>query len=236
MHKDTLTGHLTDLRNRLISALIGIFFGCLICWIYSDFLFDLIRGPIEPFLKTDSQGLVYTGVMDKFIAYMKVSLLGGMILTCPYWLYQIWGFIAPGLYVKEKKFGLLFVVIGSLLFLMGVAFVYWVVYPTAFHFLMNFGDSKDIPLIAIDKYLSFFIMTTVVFGLTFELPLIFTFLALMGLLKKNFLIQNRRYGIILLAILSAMVTPPDVISMCLLMGPLILLYELSILLVGAVEK
>ena len=232
MNKDTLVGHLTELRKRLIYCLLGISIGCLICWGYSDFLFELIRKPIEPFLTTDSKGLVYTGIMDKFSAYVKISFLGGFILTCPYWLYHIWKFIAPGLYVKEKKYTLVFVVMGSFLFITGVIFVYFVVYPLAFQFLMNFGDPKDPPLIAIDKYLSFFITTTAVFGLAFELPLIFAFLSLLGVLQKKTLVDNRRYAIILLAVLSALITPPDVISMCLMMGPLILLYEISILIVG----
>ena len=125
---------------------------------------------------------------------------------------------------------------GSLLFFIGVVFVYFTVYPLAFQFLMNFGNSKDLPLIAIDKYLSFFITTTIIFGLAFELPLIFTFLSIVGVLEKKTLVDNRRYAIILLAILSALITPPDVISMCLMMGPLILLYEISILTVGIVTN
>jgi len=236
MSQDTLIGHLTELRSRLIYCFLGVFIGCLICWIYSDFLFALIRRPIEPFLTTDSKGLIYTGVTDKFIAYVKISFLGGLILTCPYWLYHIWKFIAPGLYARERKYGFMFVLMGSSLFLMGVAFMYFIVYPIAFHFLINFGDPKDLPLIVIDKYLSFFVITTSVFGLAFELPLIFTFLSLIGLLNRKNLVDNRRYAVILLAILAAMITPPDVISMCFMMIPLILLYELSILLVGAFAK
>ena len=236
MNQDTLVGHLTELRKRLIYCLLGILIGCLICWYYSDFLFELIRKPIEPFLTTDSKGLIYTGIMDKFLAYIKISFLGGIILTCPYWLYHTWKFIAPGLYAKEKKHTLAFVIMGSLFFITGVIFVYFVVYPLAFQFLMNFGNPKDLPLIAIDRYLSFFVTTTAVFGLAFELPLIFTFLALIGVLEKKNLIDNRHYAIILLAILSALITPPDVISMCLMMGPLILLYEISIIIVGIVAN
>ncbi len=236
MNQNTLVSHLTELRKRLIYCFLGILIGCLICWAYSDFLFELIRRPIEPFLTTDSKGLIYTGIMDKFLAYIKISFLGGVIFTCPYWLYHIWEFIAPGLYAKEKKYTLTFVVMGSLLFFIGVIFVYFVVYPLAFQFLMNFGNSKDLPLIAIDKYLSFFVTTTIIFGLAFELPLIFTFLSLIGVLEKKTLVDNRSYAIILLAILSALITPPDVISMCLMMGPLILLYEISILIVGMVTS
>ena len=233
---DTLTGHLAELRRRLIYCLLGLLVGCLACWIYSDFLFAIVRKPIEPFLTTDSKGLIYTSVADKFIAYVKISFLGGLILTCPYWLYHIWKFIIPGLYTKEKKYGLLFIVMGSLLFFMGIIFVYFVVYPLTFQFLIHFGDPKDIPLIAIDKYLSFFVITTAVFGLAFELPLILTLLSLIGLLSKQNLVDYRRYAIIALAMLAAVITPPDVISMCFMMVPLILLYELSILLVGAFAK
>ncbi len=234
--QDTLIGHLIQLRKRLIYSLYGIFIGCLLCWLGSDFLFAIIRMPIEPFLTTDSKGLIYTGVMDKFMAYIKISFLGGIIFTCPYWLYHVWIFIAPGLYLKEKTYTFIFVILGSLLFLTGVAFVYFIVYDLVFYFLMNFGDPQDVPLISIDKYLSFFITTTLVFGLAFELPLILTFLSLMGILSRKDLIEKRPYAIVLLAILSALLTPPDVISMALMMGPLLLLYEISIFAVGVISK
>ncbi len=229
---ESLVGHLTELRTRLMWAFFCVALGVIICWIYSDFIFDLIRQPIAPFLKTETGGLVYTGVMDKFMAHIKVSVLGGIILTCPLWLFQLWKFISPGLYQKEKKFGLIFVLSGTILFLAGVAFVYYVVYPMAFHFLLNFGGEVDQAMITIGEYLSFFTTTTIVFGLTFELPLILTLLGVAGIIDKEFLVSKRRYAIVIMATMSAIITPPDVVSMFLLMVPLTILYESSVVLVG----
>ena len=146
-------------------------------------------------------------------------------------MYQVWRFIEPGLYRQERSFGLWFIFSGSFLFLTGTSFVYFIVYPSAFHFLLNFGDGKEQALITISSYLSFFTTTTLVFGLVFELPLILSLLGISGVIDHHFLANKRRYAIVLLAVLSAMITPPDVISMAFMMGPMILLYEVSIWLV-----
>ena len=152
----------------------------------------------------------------------------GIIVSCPFWLHQLWRFIAPGLYPSERKFGLVFISVGSVLFLTGVTFVYTVVYPMAFKFLMGFGGGVDKPMITISEYLSFFVTTTLVFGAAFEMPLILTMLGVLGVIDYKFLKEKRRYAIVLLAALSAIVTPPDVISMLMMMGPMVLLYESSI--------
>lgn len=227
----SLVEHLTELRVRVVYGLIIIFVGFLACWGFSEQLFNIIRGPIQPFLSTDSQGLVFTAPMDKFLAHLKVSILASVILTAPLWLYQVWKFVAPGLYAGEKKYALGFITFGTVLFLSGVSFVYYVVYPMAFKFLMNFGGSQDVAMITIGEYLSFFMTTTLVFGFAFEMPLILTILGMMGVVNHTFLAEKRRYAIVILAVLSAMVTPPDVISMFLMMLPMIVLYESSVILV-----
>jgi len=227
----TLVEHLSELRTRLIWSLAFVFIGFLASWGFSELLFDIIRGPIQPYLSTDSGGLVFTAPMDKFMAHLKVSFLSGIILTCPLWLSQVWLFVAPGLYASEKKYVVGFISFGTLLFLTGVSFVYFVVYPAAFKFLMGFGGETDVPMITIGEYLSFFTTTTLVFGAAFEMPLILTILGMMGVIDHKFLAEKRRYAIVLLAAMSAMFTPPDVISMILMMLPMILLYESSVLLV-----
>ena len=138
-------------------------------------------------------------------------------------------FIAPGLYDKEKKYGIAFISFGTILFLLGISFVYFVVYPLAFEFLLNFGDGKDQAFISIGEYLSFFTTTTLVFGVAFELPLVLTMLGLLGIIDHHFLASKRRYAIVTLALLSAFFTPPDVISQVLMLIPMMALYELSIL-------
>ncbi len=226
----TLVEHLTELRDRLIRSLIAVAIFSIIAWNFSDFFFSIVRKPILPYLPQN--GLVFTAPMDKFMAHLKVSFLTGVIAACPVWIYQFWMFVAPGLYKKEKKYGLYFIFFGTLLFLVGVNFVYFVVYPLAFDFLLNFGGQTDQAMITINDYLSFFMTTTLVFGLAFELPLILTILGMMGIVSKTLLIAMRRYAIILMCVLSAVITPPDVMSMILLVLPLCALYELSIVLVG----
>jgi sec-independent protein translocase protein TatC len=227
----TLVEHLTELRTRLIWSIGFILLGFFASWGFSEYIFDIIRGPIQPYLSTDSGGLVFTAPMDKFMAHLKVSFLAGIILTCPLWLTQVWLFVAPGLYAGEKKYVVGFISFGTLLFLTGVSFVYFVVYPAAFQFLMGFGGDTDVPMITIGEYLSFFTTTTLVFGAAFEMPLILTILGMMGVIDHKFLAEKRRYAIVLLAAMSAMFTPPDVISMVLMMLPMILLYESSVILV-----
>ena len=225
----TLVEHLADLRKCLIRSLIAIIVGFCACWAFSEQLFDFIRQPISPFLKEG--GLVFTAPMDKFLAHIKVCLLASIIVSCPFWLYQIWLFVAPGLFEKEKKYGIAFIFFGTFLFLTGVSFVYFIVYPMAFDFLMNFAGGTDTAMITISEYLSFFTTTTLVFGAAFEMPLILTILGIMGVIDHHLLRRMRRYAIVIMAALSAFVTPPDVISMFAMLAPLTLLYELSIFLV-----
>ncbi|MDB2426015.1 twin-arginine translocase subunit TatC [bacterium] len=229
---DSLIGHLSELRSCLIYSFIYIFIGFLICWGFSEQILEFIRKPIAPFLSNSGGGLVFTAPMDKFLAHIKVSLLSSIIISCPFWMHQLWRFISPAMYKEEKKSAAFFIFFSSLMFLVGISFVYFLVYPMAFDFLMNFGGGVDKPMLTIKEYLSFFITTTLVFGLAFEMPIIFAVLAKMGLVKKEFLKKNRRYAIVILAAMSAFLTPPDIISMGMMMVPLILLYEMSIILTG----
>jgi sec-independent protein translocase protein TatC len=227
----TLVEHLTELRTRLIWSILFVLLGFFACWAFSGEIFDIIRAPIQPYLSTDSKGLIFTAPMDKFMAHLKVSFLASIVLTCPLWLSQVWLFVAPGLYANEKKYVVGFIGFGTVLFLTGVSFVYFVVYPAAFSFLMSFGGETDVAMITISEYLSFFTTTTLVFGAAFEMPLVLTILGMMGVIDHHFLSRMRRYAMVLLAALSAMVTPPDVISMVLMLIPMVLLYESSVILV-----
>lgn len=222
----SLTDHLSELRDRLLRSFFVLIVAASCSWIWSYDLLDWIRMPIANLLPQG--GLVFTHPMDQFMAHVKVSLWAGFILSSPFWLYQVWMFIAPGLYRKEKKISAGFIVGGMILFSLGVSFVYWIVMPKAFHFLLTFGDGTDQPMITIRDYLSVFMTLTLVFGLAFQLPLLLLVLALMGIVNSTQLKNQRRYAIVILATLAALITPPDVLSLVFLVLPLVLLYECSI--------
>ncbi len=234
--RQPLVEHLGELRDRIIKCAYAIFICGIIAWFFSAQIFEIIRLPIEPYLNNTNGGLIFTHPLDKFMAHVKISMLVGLIGACPVWLYQLWKFVAPGLYAHEQKYAAGFIVSGTMLFMSGVLFVYFLVFPAAFKFLLGFGGDIDKPLITIDEYLSFFITTTLVFGASFELPLVLVLLGLIGIVDAKMLRKNRRYAIVLLALVSAVVTPPDMLSMIMLLIPLLFLYEVSILIVGGFAR
>ncbi len=230
----SLVEHLADLRLRLINSLYGIILGFGLCYYFSENIFNIIRQPIQPFLP--SGGLIFTGPMDKFMAHLKISLMCAVILTCPFWLYQVWLFVAPALFKKEKRYALGFIISGTFLFVMGSVFTYFVVLPMAFKFLMTFGGDVDKPMISIDEYMSFFTHTSLAFGAAFEMPLVISTLGMLGFVSQKFLKEKRRYAVMVLALISAIITPPDLLSMVLMLFPMLALYEISVVIVGIFER
>ena len=230
----SLYDHLSDLRKRLINCLLILGIATCVCYAFSDVLFDFVRAPIAPYLP--GGGLIYTGPMDKFIAYLKLSVVCGIIVSCPFWLHQVWLFVAPGLYQNEKKYALGFILSGSFLFILGNAFSYFIALPMAFNFLMTFGGDIDKPMISIEQYMSFFTQLCLMFGVAFELPLVIVILGMMGIVSQSFLRKNRRYAIMILAVLAAVITPPDILSMTMMLVPMWLLFEIAIFVVGIFER
>lgn len=230
----TLVEHLTDLRYRLVRCAWAVLIGLIICYNFTNEIFDILRSPILPYLSNG--GLIFTAPMDKFIAHLKIAFFGGLILSFPVWLFQIWQFISPGLYSKEKKYGVGFILAGTIQFLLGVLFSYFVVFPMAFKFLMNYGGDIDKPMITIDQYMSFVTTTSFMFGLAFELPIILITLGLLGFVSSTFLKEKRRYAYVGLAAVSAVITPPDLLSMLMMFVPMLFLYEISLFFVGFFEK
>lgn len=230
----SLVDHLTELRDRLIKSAYAIAITTVICFLFHEQLFNIVRGPVAQHLPDG--GLVFTNPMDKFLAHMKLSAVCGIIFACPAWIYQVWMFVAPGLYAHEKKYSLAFIAAGVGLFITGVCFAYFLVLPMAFEFLFNFGGGVDKPMITISEYMSFFATMILVFGASFELPLILVILGVLGLVSSQTLREKRRYAIVALATVSAVITPPDVLSMLMLLVPLSVLYEISIIVVRLVER
>lgn len=229
-HANTLTEHLVELRVRLMHSIYSILAMTALVYYKSELIFDVIRTPILKYLP--SGGLIYTGPMDKFLAHLKISIFCGVALSCPFWLYQIWKFLAPGLYAKEKKYTSYFIFVGTGLFATGILFAYFLVLPATFEFLMSFGGDIDKPMISIESYLSFVAQICFVFGLSFELPLILVILGLLDIINKDFLKKQRRFAYLGLSVASAILTPqPDALSMLIMLIPMMLLYEVAILFV-----
>ncbi len=230
----SLYEHLAELRKRIINCAFILMIATGICYGFSEKIFNFVRNPIVPYLP--GGGLIFTGPLDKFIAHLKLSLICGIIISAPFWLYQVWQFIAPGLYVKERKYTLGFIISGTGLFLLGSAFSYYIALPMAFQFLMTFGGDIDKPMISIDQYMGFFTQMCLMFGVAFELPLVIVVLGMLGVVSQAFLRKNRRYAIMTLAIVSAIITPPDLLSMIMMLIPMWVLFESAVLVVGIFEK
>lgn len=235
--QDTLISHLIELRIRLVRAVLAIAIATGLSGFYVDEIFRFVCAPIQKFLAKQGASLVFTGVMDKFMAYFKVAVIAGVVLSCPFWLYQVWKFVEPALHRHEKRVGRMFIFFGSLLFISGVAFVYFIVFDFTFDYLLNVGGDDLIkPMINLADYLSFFVMMCLVFGASFELPLVLAILALMGLVDDSLLRKNRRFAIVGMAIVAAVITPPDPMSMMFTLVPMMVLYEISVFLVARIAK
>lgn len=227
-NQETFISHLVELRDRLIRALIaiGIAFICLFPW--SKDLYALLAKPLLAALPTGGQ-MIATDVVGVFLVPMKVTLLVALLLALPYVLYQLWAFVAPGLYAHEKKMVLPLVVASFLLFLVGMSFAYFVVFPTVFKFMSSIAPEGVAWMTDIEKYLGFVLSSFLAFGVTFEVPVIVVVLVRVGVVTVEKLSQSRPYVIVGAFVIGAIFTPPDVLSQTLLAVPLWLLFELGLL-------
>lgn len=230
-----LTAHLQELRKRLILSFVAIGLGFLLCYAYSQTLFDLLAAPLLKVMPAGGS-LIFTGVAEAFFTYMKVGLIAGLILASPFVLYQIWAFVAPGLYRHERKYVVPFVLLGSLFFGLGIFFGYFVALPVGFRFLLGYATGFIKPVPDMKEYLSFSIKFLLAFGLVFEFPVVLLLLAKIGVVDAKGLARKRRYAILLIFIFAAVFTPPDLISQVMMALPLVGLYELSILLARLFPK
>lgn len=222
------TAHLEELRRRLIICFAAIGVGFVISYIFSRRVFEILMMPLLSAMPPEEK-LIYTGLPEAFFTYLKVAFLAGILLAIPVITYQLWMFIAPGLYDKEKRFVLPIVFLSSIFFVGGALFGYFVVFPFGFKFFMGFASDYVRPLPSMKEYLGFSAKLLFAFGIVFELPLFITFLAKLGIVDVPFLKANRKYAILLFFVFAAILTPPDVITQILMAGPLILLYEVSII-------
>jgi sec-independent protein translocase protein TatC len=226
--KMSLTEHLIELRKSLTRSLIAVGIGFCICYYFKDVIFNIVTRPLTRVLPKSSY-LIYTGLTEAFFTYMKVAFFASLIITSPFILYQIWKFIAPGLLLKEKKYVVPFVISSSLLFISGVLFGYFVALPPAFEFFVSFNNRYLQALLSFKDYLSLFVTFLLGFGLSFELPIFIFFLTKLGIVNAKMLSKQRRYAILIIFIVAAILTPsPDALSQILMAIPLMFLYEISI--------
>jgi len=225
--KIPFTDHLEELRERIIKSFIAVVLGFVICYGFKEKLFALITRPLLSVMKAGDQ-LIFTGLPEAFFTYLKVAFLAGLILAGPVIIYQFWMFVAPGLYKKERRIMVPIVVLSTLFFIGGALFGYFIVFPWGFQFFLSFASDSIKALPSMKEYLSFATKLLLAFGLVFELPIVITFLARLGLVTVPFLRQNRKYAILIFFVAAAMITPPDVVTQIMMAFPLMLLYEISI--------
>ena len=220
--------HLDELRRRLIIVLVVFAAATFVCYNFA--------GQILPLLIKPAGHLVFTSPTEGFSAYMMLAAVMGFLVSLPVTLYHVWGFVSGALRPQEKKFIAVFGPLSFIFFLLGAAFSYFVAIPLTYRFLMSFSSEYMRPMITVSHYMGFLANMLMAFGVTFELPLILAFLAKIGIATPEFLKQKRRHAVMIIFIVAAIVTPPDVVSQVLLAVPLLLLYELGVLLVGMVYK
>lgn len=222
------TAHLGELRSRLIKSVLALGIAFFACYSVVDEIFAVLSAPLRN-LHIRGLMLIGTSVTEAFFTKLKVSFIAAVILASPVLLWQVWQFIAPGLYEHEKRYTRSFVFFGSFFFIGGAAFCYEIVIQHGLSFLLHRYEAIDIqPMLQVGDYLSVVSRLVLAFGVMFELPVLAFFLARVGLIDHRFLIRHSRYAIVAIALFAAVLTPPDLIAQVLLMVPLTLLYGLSI--------
>ena len=241
---NSFTSHFVELRSRLLNSLIFIFIVFIISYIFAEHIYGFLVEPYANAVKNDQtpRRLIFTALHETFITYIKVSFFSAIFLGSPVFLIQIYKFIAPGLYKNEKKAILPYLVSTPILFLLGGLLVYYLVMPLAIKFFLSFetlGTHTSLPIqleAKVNEYLSLVMRLIFAFGISFQLPILLNLLARVGIVNSNYLKTRRRYVIVIIFAIAAILTPPDPITQVGLAIPLLLLYELSIFTVKFTEN
>ena len=228
--KVPFTAHLDELRTRLIRCFIAVGVGFVASYAFKEKLFEILIKPLTSVMNPGDK-IIFTGLPEAFFTYLKVAFLSGLMLSVPVIIYEFWMFVAPGLYKKERKMLIPIIILSSIFFLGGSLFGYFIVFPFGFRFFLSFTTDTIQALPSMKEYLGFSSKLLLAFGIVFELPLVITFLARLGIVTVEFLKTNRKYAILIFFVGAAILTPPDVVTQTMMAVPLMLLYEISI--VGA---
>lgn len=235
--QESFISHLVELRTRLLRALgaIAVVFIALMFWPGPGHIYDLLAAPLTAALPQGSK-MIATGVITPIVVPLKVTALAALMIALPYVLYQVWAFVAPGLYEHEKKLAVPLVVAGTLLFFCGVAFCHFFVFGQVFAFIADFAPKSITPAPDIDAYFTFVLTMFLAFGVTFEIPIVVVLLVRFGLVTVEQLAEWRSYVILGNAVVAAVITPPDVVSMLALLIPMCMLYEAGLFVARFVHK
>ncbi len=236
--------HLTELRKRLIHSFIFLIIFFVVCYIFAEHIYGFLVDPFAQAVKDDGSDrrLIFTALQETFLTYIKVSFFTAFFVTCPFILMQIWKFIAPGLYKHEKVAILPYLILTPILFFLGGMLVYYLIMPLAIKFFLSFestGMSTSLPIqleAKVNEYLSLVMKLIFAFGISFQLPIVLSLLARIGIVDSQFLKERRKYVVVIIFAAAALLTPPDPITQIGLAIPLLILYELSIFSVKFIEN
>jgi len=226
--KIPFTGHMEELRKRLIVCFIAVGVGFVASYGFKEQLFEILVRHLV-LVMDEGDKLIFTGLPEAFFTYLKVSFLTGLMLAAPIILYEFWMFVAPGLYNKERRLLVPILILSSFFFIGGALFGYFFVFPYGFQFFLGFASEHIRPLPSMKEYLGFSSKLLLAFGLAFELPIVITFLAKLGIVSVPFLKKNRKYAVLIFFVFAAIITPPDVVTQIMMAVPMMILYEISIL-------
>ena len=240
----SLVGHLTELRSRIIRTFIFLLISFVIAYIFSAEIYSFLVKPYSTAVIESNldRRLIFTALHEAFLTYLKVAFFAAFFITSPILLTQIWKFVAPGLYKNEKKALLPYLIITPVLFILGGLLVYYLIMPLAIKFFLSFESTADVNNIAIqleakvNEYLSLIMRLIFAFGISFQLPVVLSLLARIGIIDSNYLKTRRKYVVVIIFAIAAILTPPDPITQIGLALPLLLLYEISIFSVRIIEK
>lgn len=220
--------HIEELRVRMMRCLVVFFIGFIGFYFIADPLLSVLREPLFAVLPPEQQKLYFTSLFESFLMHLQIGGYTSLFLLSPYYFYQLWAFISPGLYPRERKLALPFLFLATLFFLGGACFAYFVLFPVGFKYFVNYGGASDVPLLTIHSYYSTCLKLLLLFGLAFEFPVLICLLGFLGVVNSEILRDHRRNVIIGIAVISALFAPPDAVSMLILGVPLVFLYEMSI--------
>ena len=243
-HKMPRLDHLFELRSRMLKSVVALLLAFLVCFFFAEPIYAYLTEPLAAILRErrEDPRMIFTALTEVFFTYVKVAFFAGAFVSCPIFLTQLWLFVAPGLYKKEQKALAPFLIATPILFFVGGALVYYVIFPLAARFLVGFevlGGEGDLDIVLeakVSEYLSLIMKLIFAFGLCFQLPVLMTLLARVGLATSAGMAAKRKYAVVAVFVVAAVLTPPDPVSQISLAVPIILLYEISIYMAKMVER